>query len=85
MSWYAASIIMLTKFKDGIQDKYPVWENVILIEGNSPDEASEKALARAREDEGDSAGTYLWEDRPASGLCRNPQGHSVSEFGRETE
>jgi len=30
MSWYAASVIMYTKFKDGKQEKYPIWENVIL-------------------------------------------------------
>ena len=53
MGWYAASIIMYTEFKDGVQDKYPVWENIILIEGQSETEAKEKAEKRGREDEGD--------------------------------
>ncbi len=26
MKWYAASIIMYTEFKDGIQENYFVWE-----------------------------------------------------------
>ena len=31
MTWYAAHIILLTKFLDGVQDSYPIWENVVLI------------------------------------------------------
>jgi hypothetical protein len=57
---------MVTKFKDGVQDKYPVWENVLLVEAESFDGALEKAEIRGREDEGDSGGTYLWESRPAT-------------------
>ena len=49
--WYAASIIMLVKFKDGNQDKYPVWENVILIKASSDDEAIKKAEKEGREKE----------------------------------
>lgn len=65
MSWYVAHVIMLVRFKDGNQDKYPVWENMILIEASSGKEAWEKAEERAREDEGDSQGSFRWEDRPA--------------------
>ena len=64
--WYAASVIMYTKFKDGLQNKYPIWENVILIEAESSDEALKKATKRAQEDEGDSGGTYFYEDRAAT-------------------
>ncbi|MBO1349526.1 MAG: hypothetical protein EBE86_020060 [Hormoscilla sp. GUM202] len=39
MVWYAARAIMYVKFKEGEQDKYPVWENVILIKGSSNEEA----------------------------------------------
>ena len=66
MGWYAASIIIYTKFKDGIQDKFPFYENVILIEAPSPEEAFEKAVIRGKEDEGDSEGTYYYDDRPAT-------------------
>lgn len=66
MRWYAAHVIMVTKFKDGKQDKFPIWENVILLRANSPDDAREKAVKRAREDEGDSSGSYMYEGRPAT-------------------
>ena len=64
--WYAAHAIMYVKFKDGNQDKYPFWENIILIEAVSSDEAFEKAEARARLDEGDSSNSFTWEGRPAT-------------------
>lgn len=66
MPWYAASVVMYTKFKDGVQDKYPIWENVLLIEAASPDEALERAAKRGKQDEGDSSGTYFYENRPAT-------------------
>jgi hypothetical protein len=66
MAWFAASAIMYLKFKDGIQDVYPVWENVLLIEADSAEEAQEKACRRAKEDEGDSSGTNTWKDRPST-------------------
>ena len=65
MTWYAASIIMYTGFKDGKQDKYPIWENIVLIQAEATDQALKKATKRGLEDEGDSNGTYLYEDRPA--------------------
>lgn len=65
MKWYAAHIIMYTKFKDGNQNKFPVWENIVLIEANTPKEAYRKAELRARKDEGDSSNTYYYDDRPA--------------------
>ncbi|MGK7904983.1 MAG: DUF4288 domain-containing protein [Hormoscilla sp.] len=65
MVWYAAHAIMYVKFKEGEQDKYPVWENVILIKGSSDEEAFERAAKRAKEDEINSD-DFKWEDRPAS-------------------
>ena len=57
---------MWVRFKDGYQDRYPVWENYILVEATSPKEAWEKAAQRGREDEGDSQGSFTWEERPAT-------------------
>lgn len=65
MAWYAAHAIMYVKFKDGVQDKYPFWENIILIEAGTDEEAFAKAEARAREDEGDSQGSFTHEGRAA--------------------
>jgi len=66
MAWYAAHAIMYVKVKDGRQDKYPFWENIILIEAETDDQAFQKAEARARDDEGDSQGTLTYQGRPAN-------------------
>lgn len=66
MSWYTAHAIMYVKFKDNNQDEYPFWENIILIEAASDEEAAAKATARAKEDEGDSEDSFTWEGRPAT-------------------
>lgn len=66
MPWYAASAIMFVKYKDANQDTYPVWENVHLIEATTPEEAEEKAIRRAKENEGDASGSFFWNERPAT-------------------
>ncbi len=66
MTWYAANSIMYTEFKDGNQDYYPIYENIILIQAQNEKEAYTKAKERAKKDEGDSSGTYLYDDRPAN-------------------
>jgi hypothetical protein len=66
MKWYIAHIIMYTKFKDGNQNKFPVWENIVLIEADTPKEAYQKAKLRAKNDEGDSSNSYYYDDRAAT-------------------
>ncbi len=66
MPWFAAHAIMYVRFRDGVQTPTPVWENVLLIEGpEDGDLAFEEAEKRAREDEGDSEGSFRWDGRPA--------------------
>ena len=65
MAWYAAHAIMACRFKDGRQSPTPVWENVLLIEAADGDEAEERAVDRAKLDEGDSDGSMTWDGRPA--------------------
>ena len=65
MTWYAAHAVMLVEFADGIQTQYPVWENILLIQSETSEAARAMAEARAKQDEGDSNGTFTWEDRPA--------------------
>ncbi len=65
MEWYAAHVVMYVEFKDGRQDCYPLWENIILIEAETAEAAQELAEERAREDEGDSEGSFFHDDRPA--------------------
>src|SRR5947209_17169270 len=66
MSWYAAHVVLYVKYKKGPQSKFPVWENVFLIEAATDEEAFAKAEARAREDEGDCDGSFRWGGRPAT-------------------
>ena len=65
MPWFAAHIVMSVVFKDGVQDSYPLWENIVLLEAGSDDEAEKKAVQKGRDGEGDSDGSFRWNDRPA--------------------
>lgn len=63
--WYAAHIIMLVKFKDGKQDRYPIFENIVLIKAKSEPEALSRAESRGREDESNPDSVFSWDERPA--------------------
>jgi hypothetical protein len=51
MTWYAASVIIAIRLRTGRQRKFPVWENVYLIEAATDEEALRKAerLGKAQE------------------------------------
>lgn len=66
MAWYGVHVVMAVRFKDGNQDSYPVWENVYLVHANDPSEAEAKAAKLGADNEGDSSGSFRWDDRPAS-------------------
>ncbi len=67
MAWYAARLILYTRFEDGVQDCYPVWENVVMIEAASSDEAFEKADRKGAAEAEDSVGSqYTYDGRPAT-------------------
>lgn len=68
MAWYAAHIVSFVKFKDGVQDKYPIWENVVLIEASTENEAYTKAEQFGRNDyqtNNPATADMTWEGRPA--------------------
>jgi len=65
MAWYIAHAIMCVRYKDGNQNNFPIWENIILIDATSNDQAYEKAIVRATKDEGDSGGSFTCDKRPA--------------------
>jgi hypothetical protein len=70
MAWYAAHIISYVKFKDGIQDSFPLWENVVLIEAGSGEMALEEAKKIGLSDyddteDPDNNGDMTWNERPA--------------------
>ena len=65
MGWYSAHIVMFAEFKDGPQETYPVWENIVLVEAGTEAEAFEKAERHGRSEEGDDGGTFRWGKHPA--------------------
>ena len=65
MSWFAAHVIMYITWNDGEQPHVPVWENLVLIEAPTSEDAERKAEAVGRLSEGDSDGTLIWDGRPA--------------------
>lgn len=71
---------MWVRFKDGSQDTYPVWENIVLIEASLEEEAWEKAEHRARRYEGDSDGSFTWGGRPATWVFAGIRKLTMSDY-----
>jgi hypothetical protein len=65
MSWYCAHIVMLVELKNATQERFPVWENVILIEAKNEEVAFDMAERHGRAEEGDDGETFEWEQSPA--------------------
>lgn len=66
MSWYAAHLVMFARLKGNVrQQTFPVWENIVLIEADSEDEAMKNAEQHGHEEEGDDDGTFRWASKPA--------------------
>lgn len=66
MTWFAAHVIMAVKLKDRVQTRFPVWENILLIEAESGAEAFATAEEYGRREEGDDDGTFHWDGQPAA-------------------
>lgn len=66
MSWFAAHLVLYVKLKGQPQKRFPVWENIVLIQADSDDEAFAKAERHGREEEGDDDGTFRWGSQPAT-------------------
>lgn len=66
MSWYAAHVVMYARWKKGRQERFPVWENIVLVQADSEEEAFAKAESRGREEEGNDDGNFRWGGRPAT-------------------
>ena len=65
MPWFGAHIVMSVKFKDGVQSTFPAWENIYLLEAVDGDRAWKKAEEVGKTLEGDSNGTFMWNERAA--------------------
>lgn len=60
MSWFAAHIIMFVQLKKKKQRRFPVWENIVLVQANSEVQAFQKAERKGRLEEGDDDGSFTW-------------------------
>jgi hypothetical protein len=78
MSWYAAHLLMSVRVKDGPQDRIPLWENIVLFQAESEDEAFAKAEQRGRVGEGDEDGSFRWGGKPARWVFAGV--HKLTEF-----
>jgi hypothetical protein len=61
---YAAHLIMAVRFREGRQDRFPCYENVVLVYANSDEEAMQKAREYG-EAEAEAGETFDWNERPA--------------------
>jgi hypothetical protein len=64
--WYVAHVVVAIYFTAAEQTYVPVYENCILIEAASPEEAETIAEKRGREYEDDDGGSLKWGGRPAT-------------------
>jgi Domain of unknown function (DUF4288) len=48
MSWYAAHVVIVFKFKEGRQTRFPAWENIVLIQADNSEEAFAIVFAGVR-------------------------------------
>ena len=64
MSWYAASAIFVFRVRSGKQRRFPVWENVYLIEATSDVDALRKAEQLAKDQQVTDA-TLTLDGKPA--------------------
>jgi hypothetical protein len=68
MTWYAAHLIEYFKLRDESQDHYKAWENIVLIQADSSDEAFDKAEAIGKENYDDMDDTLRFGDKPAKSV-----------------
>ena len=80
--WYTAHLLMYVRRKNRQDGPIPVWENLVLVKGDSESEAFAKAERRGKRDEGDDEGTFRWAGEPAEWvfagvrkltLCEDPE------------
>ncbi len=62
---YAAHLILAVRFRDGVRDRFPCFENVVLVSA-ADDEEALRAARRYGEDEAARGGDdFTWDGRPA--------------------
>ena len=65
MTWFAAHVVMVVKFKRGPQKRFPVWENIVLVKADTEQQAFAKAEALGNDEANDNDGSFRWDGKPA--------------------
>jgi hypothetical protein len=65
MAWYAAHVILYFRRQRKRQSRFLVWENIVLIQAATEEEAFAKATKRGQEDAEDNNGGIRFGDEPA--------------------
>jgi hypothetical protein len=68
MTWYAAHLIEYFKYRDEPTERYHCYENIVLIEAHTSDEAFTKAKAYGQEHYGMPDPSRRLNDKPALGV-----------------
>lgn len=58
--WFSSHWMFLVRFRDGIQESYPILEKSILIEAFDHGEALVKAELMVKQEQAEFTGTYHW-------------------------
>ncbi len=66
MNWYAAHIVMVVKYKSAQQERFPAWENVVLLRAVNEASALTKAETIGLECAGDDDGAFRWAGKAAT-------------------
>jgi hypothetical protein len=64
MGWYAAHIVLAVEFLEGEQDRFPAWENIVLLRADHEADAWRLAEQRGLRD-ADEEQAFRWGGRPA--------------------
>jgi hypothetical protein len=85
MHWYVASLVMNTRFDQGPQTEYPVWENLILIQAKSSRRALDRANKLGRSAQKELAHSVMYRGRHASLTFAGVRRLVTLEDGRPTD
>lgn len=65
MAYYAAHIVVYFRCKDGQQPSFDIWENIVLIEADSFEQAAQKARRIGKQQESNPDPTLTFFGKPA--------------------
>ena len=65
MPWFAAHVVMHFQLTNGPQDRHTGYENIYLVEADTPKQAIDRGAELGREDETDCSGTLTVDGQSA--------------------